>query len=150
MTKDTSSCHVTKHHTCFCFPVKTFCFWILIIKKNLWHLLRIYSFLFFPVWAVFLNDFQLSDIRNTPTVLYFDFKEFLIFVFVILFSHICLFCICALVHDRDYLCLFGLLPFLPRPTGHPVEIYNEISGHNLSTWVQVCAFRIRIYCFLKY
>ena len=94
-------------------------------------------------YIAFLNVFQLSDIRNTPTVLYFDFKEFLIFVFVILFSHICLFCICALVHDRDYLCLFGLLPFLPRPTGHPVEIYKEISGHNFITWVQVCAFIIR-------
>ena len=85
---------------------------------------------------MFLNVFQLSDIRNTPTVLYFDFKEFLIFVFVILFSHICLFCICALVHDRDYLCLFGLLPFLPRPTGHPVEIYKEISGHNFISSVR--------------
>ena len=134
LTKDTSSCHVTNHHTCFCFPVKTFCFWILIFKK-IFDICDA-STLFCSSqckYIVFLNVFQLSDIRNTPTVLYFDFKELLIFVFVILFSHICLFCICALVHDRDYLCLFGLLPFLPRPTGHPVEIYKEISGQNFIT-----------------
>ena len=128
-----TSCDKSSH--LFLFPCENFLLLEFDIKKN-FDFCGYASTLFCSSqceYIAFLNVFQLSDIRNTPTVLYFDFKAFLIFVFVILFSHICLFCICALVHDRDYLCLFGLLPFLPRPTGHPVEIYNEISGHNFIT-----------------
>ena len=118
MTKDTSSCHVTNHHTCFCFPVKTFCFWNLILKK-IFDFCGYASTLFCSSqckYIVFLNVFQLSDIRNTPTVLYFDFKYlylsfcFLIFVYSVFVRSSMTVTICAYLDC----CLSCLAPPVTR------------------------------------